>query len=51
MVLSVSRQLTCLRAPVAEPSILMKTISETLQDHSEWRELALPRLDQAERSG
>src|ERR1700741_4982419 len=43
MVLSVSRQLTCLRAPVAEPSILMKTISETLQDHSEWRELALPR--------
>lgn len=43
MVLSVSRQSTCLRAPVAEPSILMKTISETLQDHSEWRELALPR--------
>ena len=43
MALSVSRLLTCLRAPVAEPSILIKTISETLQDHSEWRELVLPR--------
>jgi hypothetical protein len=43
LLLASSRQQTSLPSPGAELSIAMKTITETLHEHSEWRELVLPR--------